>query len=136
MNAHHDTGFLTILSQGSVPGLQVQNPAGDWIDVPRVPGSLVVNLGESLQAMTGNYLVATPHRVISELERYSTAHFYGPSWRRRWTRCLGEHSPPVWRRVPTNANAGFMARKDKTEAGVGGWPATTPSTYGEHSGTT
>jgi len=133
VNAHHDTGFLTILSQGSVPGLQVQNPAGDWIDVPRVPGSLVVNLGESLQAMTGNYLVATPHRVISELERYSTAHFYGPSLAAPLDPLpLGEQFTAAVAASPHHANAGFMARKEETEAGVGDMASDyRPSTYGE-----
>jgi len=133
VNAHHDTGFITLLSPGSSPGLQVQNPAGDWIDVPRVPGSLVVNLGESLQAMTGNYLVATPHRVISSEERYSTAHFYGPSLAAPLDPLpLGDRFAAAVAASPHHAKAGFMARKEETEAGVGDMASSyRPSTYGE-----
>ena len=67
VNAHHDAGFLTILAAGETPGLQVENEAGDWIDVPPTPGAFVINLGEMLQGMSGNYYVATPHRVIAGL---------------------------------------------------------------------
>ena len=79
VNAHRDTGFLTVLDHGPTAGLQVQNQAGEWIDVPAVEGSYVINLGETLQAMTGNYLVATAHQVITTEERYSAGYFHGPS---------------------------------------------------------
>jgi isopenicillin N synthase-like dioxygenase len=79
VNAHHDTGFLTLLAPGPNAGLQVLNPTGDWIGVPTVPGTFVVNLGEMLQAITGNYFAATAHRVIATQERLSAAYFHGPS---------------------------------------------------------
>ena len=63
VNSHHDSGFLTLLLQHGVGGLQALNPGGEWIDVPPVDGALVINLGETLQSMTGNYLVATTHRL-------------------------------------------------------------------------
>ena len=46
---HSDPDFLTILLQDHIGGLQVlyQNR---WIDVPPVPGALVVNIGDLLQA--------------------------------------------------------------------------------------
>ena len=46
---HSDPDFLTILLQDHIGGLQVfyQNR---WIDVPPVPGALVVNVGDLLQA--------------------------------------------------------------------------------------
>ncbi|MEZ5258123.1 MAG: 2OG-Fe(II) oxygenase family protein [Ilumatobacteraceae bacterium] len=34
VNAHHDAGFLTVLLQHGVGGLQAQAPDGSWIDVP------------------------------------------------------------------------------------------------------
>ncbi|MYB25169.1 MAG: isopenicillin N synthase family oxygenase [Acidimicrobiia bacterium] len=133
VNAHHDTGFLTVLSPGSSPGLQVQNQAGDWIDVPLLPGSFVVNLGESLQAMTGNYLVATPHRVMSSTERYSTAHFYGPSLEAPLAPLpLEGRFVAAVAASPHHADAGFMARKEETDAGVGDMASDyRPATYGE-----
>ena len=65
VNAHHDTGFVTLLWQQGVGGLQVMNQRGAWIDVPPVDDAVVVNLGEMLQGMTGNYFVATTHRVVT-----------------------------------------------------------------------
>ncbi|MEZ5216942.1 MAG: 2OG-Fe(II) oxygenase family protein [Ilumatobacteraceae bacterium] len=37
VNAHHDAGFLTVLLQHGVGGLQAQAPDGSWIDVPSAP---------------------------------------------------------------------------------------------------
>lgn len=43
---HSDFGFLTILSQNAA-GLQVFSPSGEWVDVPVIPDSFVVNGGHS-----------------------------------------------------------------------------------------
>ena len=45
---HSDPGFLTVLLQDHIGGLQVlmQN---EWINVPPLPGALVVNIGDMLQ---------------------------------------------------------------------------------------
>ena len=53
--------------------LQVRDHTGEWVDVPCIPNAFVVNLGEMLQAMTANYYVATPHRVVTSEPRLSTA---------------------------------------------------------------
>ncbi|KAJ1433743.1 Oxoglutarate/iron-dependent dioxygenase [Sesbania bispinosa] len=47
--SHTDPDFLTILLQDHIGGLQVlvQN---HWIDVPPIPGALVLNIGDLLQA--------------------------------------------------------------------------------------
>ena len=81
VGAHKDSGFLTLLLQDEVGGLQARNIAGDWVEVHPRPGRLVVNIGELLQIMTHNYFVATPHRVINQSPtavRYSSAYFYSP----------------------------------------------------------
>jgi len=120
VNAHHDTGFLTVLAPGPVAGLQVQNPEGEWIDVPTVPGAFVVNLGEMLQAMTGNYFVATPHRVIAHEERLSTGYFHGPSLDARLEPLpLPPEFAETVSRSARHASAGFMASAEETDAGVG-----------------
>lgn len=45
---HCDPDFLTILLQDHIGGLQVLS-YGQWVDVPPVPGALVVNIGDLLQ---------------------------------------------------------------------------------------
>ncbi|KAJ6573393.1 hypothetical protein DFH09DRAFT_1151730 [Mycena vulgaris] len=63
---HYDAGFLTFLLQASDhPGLQVQNLAGEWIAVPPIPGTFVVNIGRALEFATQGLARATSHRVLS-----------------------------------------------------------------------
>ncbi len=71
--AHSDYGFVTILLQDDTGGLQVQNPRGQWIEVPPIPGAFVINIGEMLAGWTNDLFVATQHRVmnVSGTDRYS-----------------------------------------------------------------
>ncbi|KAJ2694456.1 hypothetical protein H4218_005603 [Coemansia sp. IMI 209128] len=64
---HRDTGsFLSILYQANgLPGLQVQNHAGTWIDAPAIPNTFVMNIGTGLEYLVQNVAVATTHRVPS-----------------------------------------------------------------------
>lgn len=81
VGAHKDYGFLTLLLQDGVGGLQVERPDGTFHDVPPMPGAFVVNLGELLEVATDGYLKATNHRVVSPpgaRERFSVPFFYNP----------------------------------------------------------
>lgn len=133
VNAHNDTGFLTLLAPGETPGLQVLNPAGDWIAVPNIEGSFVVNLGEMLQSMTGNYFVATAHRVVTSAPRMSAAYFHGPSFDTELTPIDME---PRFREAVASSQrhrtAGYMASSEQTDAGVADMASSThATTYGE-----
>jgi isopenicillin N synthase-like dioxygenase len=133
VNAHHDAGFLTILAPGETPGLQIQNTNGDWIALEPSPETFVINLGEMLQGMSGNYFVATPHRVVARDERYSLGYFHGPSL--DTTLEPVPLSPAYTQAIPDSprhSSAGFMARKEETAAGVGDMAsAHKPAVYGE-----
>ncbi|WFB11075.1 isopenicillin N synthase family oxygenase [Streptomyces sp. LX-29] len=81
VGAHKDYGFLTLLLQDDIGGLQVERADGAFHDVPPIPGAFVVNLGELLEVATDGYLKATHHRVVSppsERERFSVPFFYNP----------------------------------------------------------
>ncbi len=81
VGAHKDYGYLALLQQDSVGGLQVQARDGGWIDATPIPGSFVFNIGEMLEIATQGYLTATRHRVISPpagVERFSVPFFLGP----------------------------------------------------------
>lgn len=132
VNSHHDAGFLTLLAQNGVGGLQAQNPDGEWIDVPPTPGTLVVNLGEMLQSMTGNYYVATTHRVITQQERLSVAYFHGPDLRALLDPL--ELDPSFGEAVaasPWHRRAGFMATRDQLLAGASGTTGRSAGVFGQ-----
>ena len=132
VNAHHDTGFLTLLWQHGVPGLQVENQDGDWIDVPADGDAIVVNLGEMLQSMTGNYFVATNHRVIVSAERYSSGYFHGPGLTTSLAPLpLDPRFAEAVAASPHHLSAGFMAKRDELLAGAAGTNSAPVDTYGQ-----
>ena len=77
--AHVDSGFVTLLAQDGVGGLQARRRSGDWIDVPPTEGSLAVNFGNSFERWTGGRIKATSHRVLgSSHPRFSIPFFFEP----------------------------------------------------------
>jgi isopenicillin N synthase-like dioxygenase len=76
---HVDSGFLTLLAQDGVPGLQARHRDGHWVDVPPLESTLVVNFGKVLERQSNGRIKATEHRVIgSNVERRSIPFFYEP----------------------------------------------------------
>ena len=65
VGAHKDGGFVTILLQDVVGGLQVDDGEGGWIDAPPIRGTFVVNIGELLELASNGYLKANIHRVVT-----------------------------------------------------------------------
>lgn len=81
---HKDSsGWLTFLLQASDPsikGLQALDKAGEWIDVPPIPGTFVVNMGQAFEVLTNGVCKATTHRVLlppGDYDRYSVPFFQG-----------------------------------------------------------
>lgn len=52
--AHSDHGALTILMQNDVNGLQVKHNQ-EWVAVPHVPGTFVVNIGDYLEVPLASF---------------------------------------------------------------------------------
>ena len=78
---HTDYGFITLLAQDDVGGLEVKNRAGEWVAAPPIAGTFVMNVGDILARWSNDRFVSTPHRVInrSGRERYSQPFFFDPS---------------------------------------------------------
>lgn len=78
---HTDYGFVTLLKQDNVGGLEVRNKRGDWIPAPPIEGTFVMNVGDILAKWSNGRFVSTPHRVrnLSRRDRYSQPFFYDPS---------------------------------------------------------
>jgi isopenicillin N synthase-like dioxygenase len=108
---HTDYGLLTLLSQDQVPGLQVKTPSG-WIEAPPVPGTLVCNIGDMLDKLTGGWFRSTPHRVknISGRERFSFPLFFDPAFHAKMEplpeRTGGDDSRERWDKANVHAFQG------------------------------
>lgn len=81
---HKDSMFTSYLLQVTEhKGLQVQNLKGEWIDCPPIPGTLVVAIGQGMEALTKGVCMSTTHRVLSPPAgsgaRFSVPFFQGVS---------------------------------------------------------
>lgn len=65
-------------------GLQAQNLNGDWVDCAPIPSTLVVAIGQGLEALTHGVCKSTTHRVLSPRAglgpRLSVPFFQGVSY--------------------------------------------------------
>ena len=77
---HTDPGVLTLLLQDDTGGLQAETADGTWIDVPPRPGTVVVNLGDCMQAWSNDRYRAAVHRVLpmTANRRFSIPYFSNP----------------------------------------------------------
>ena len=79
---HTDFGMLTVLAQDDVGGLEIQRLTGEWVAMPPLPGTLVVNVGDLLERWSNRRYRSTVHRVInrSGRERLSLVLAYDPNF--------------------------------------------------------
>ncbi len=80
--AHTDTNAFTILAQDDNGGLEIRNRDGNWVQVPPVPDTFVLNVGEVLKVWTDGIFSSTVHRVVNRSgnRRYSIPFFMYPSY--------------------------------------------------------
>ncbi|KAK2394230.1 1-aminocyclopropane-1-carboxylate oxidase [Trifolium repens] len=81
LRAHTDAGGIILLFQDDkVSGLQLLKD-DQWIDVPPMRHSIVINLGDQLEVITNGKYKSVMHRVIAQTDgaRMSLASFYNPS---------------------------------------------------------
>ncbi|KAI8525035.1 hypothetical protein RHMOL_Rhmol13G0197100 [Rhododendron molle] len=80
LRAHTDAGGLILLFQDDkVSGLQLLKD-GEWVDVPPLKHSIVINIGDQLEVITNGKYKSVMHRVIAQPDgnRMSLASFYNP----------------------------------------------------------
>jgi isopenicillin N synthase-like dioxygenase len=103
---HSDYNAFTLLYQDSIGGLQLLNAAGEWIDAPPIPGTMVVNIGDLFQTWTNDLYTSTLHRVFNTgaEARISVPLFASPNGAtviECLATCAGPGNPP--RYAPVNA---------------------------------
>ncbi|PIL28641.1 hypothetical protein GSI_08683 [Ganoderma sinense ZZ0214-1] len=64
MKGHADIGAVSILWSQPVTALQILSPDGKWRYVKHVPNGLIVNIGDTMEMLSGGFYKATIHRVV------------------------------------------------------------------------
>lgn len=79
---HTDFGWITMIAQDETGGLEVLNRENQWVGVPPLPSSFVVNIGDLMSRWTNDVYTATFHRVTNRntRDRYSVAFFMDPDY--------------------------------------------------------
>ena len=81
--SHTDYGSITLLWRfDDVGGLQVQDrQTNEWVDVPCIEDSIVLNVADMFQRWTNDTLHSTNHRIVNtdlSKSRYSMPYFVDP----------------------------------------------------------
>jgi isopenicillin N synthase-like dioxygenase len=107
--AHTDYGAVTILLPENVPGLQVCNRQGEWVDVTAPAGTFVCNIGDLMQRWTNDRWISTMHRVVNppretaqSNRRLSIPFFFQPNYDaviECLPGCCGPDNPPRYEPV-------------------------------------
>lgn len=64
MHGHTDFGLTTLLFSVPISCLQIWGQDEKWYYAPYKPGALVVNIGDTLEIVSGGHFKATRHRVF------------------------------------------------------------------------
>ncbi|KPM40523.1 hypothetical protein AK830_g6057 [Neonectria ditissima] len=117
IGAHTDLQCFTFLWQDSVGGLQVLNQDGQWIRVPPVPDTFVVNIGDFLMRLSNDRFRSTVHRVFNYAaeDRYSMPFFFGFNFDEECSvlpSCIDEENPAKYE--PISCGEWCRLRFEKT----------------------
>eukprot|EP01018_Ginkgo_biloba_P026211 Gb_31357 [translate_table: standard] len=103
LTSHSDYACMTILLQDNVQGLQIFNE-GKWVKVSPVPGTFLVNLGDTFEIMSNGRFKSVEHRVLTNAEnaRVSVPTFFSLSAKDKVEPIpilLGDHNPPLYKEI-------------------------------------
>ncbi|CAK9138086.1 unnamed protein product [Ilex paraguariensis] len=102
VSEHEDLNLISFVFQDEIGGLEVQKD-GQWIPVPPIQDTLIVNVSDVIQVLSNNRFKSATHRVVRTKgrNRHSFAFFYnlqGDKWVEplaQFTTEIGE--PPKYR---------------------------------------
>lgn len=99
--AHCDAGGFTMLQQDDVGGLEIKSRSGEWLVVPPVENSFIINIGDSMKMWTNHRYASTLHRVVNRYgrERFSVGVFANPDYEtviKPLPTCVDAEHPPVF----------------------------------------
>jgi isopenicillin N synthase-like dioxygenase len=80
ISGHTDSGFMTLLPDNDVEGLEIRPAGREWTPAPSIPGSFLVNSGDILKRWTNDRFLSTEHRVRNPetRDRYAVPYFFDP----------------------------------------------------------
>ncbi|GAA3047542.1 hypothetical protein GCM10020000_29590 [Streptomyces olivoverticillatus] len=105
-------------------GLQVLDKGGEWVDVPAINGSFVINIGDLMAFWTNYRWVSTVHRVVNPprdvatRKRYSVPFFLQPNYDAPIEcipTCTGPGNPP---RHPATTSGAYLTGKLSAAYGI------------------
>ncbi|KAE8722231.1 transcription factor GLABRA 3-like isoform X1 [Hibiscus syriacus] len=78
LGMHTDMSCITIVFQDELGGLQMRSKDGKWLNIHPCEDSLVVNIGDLMQAWSNGRLRSSEHRVVLRRfrNRFSLAFFW------------------------------------------------------------
>ena len=62
---HEDINLITLLCESTGPGLELLQTDGSWLAIESLPGQIIVDTGDMLQALSNGVFKSTTHRVIN-----------------------------------------------------------------------
>lgn len=77
---HTDYGFITVLAQDGLGGLEVRDRQGVWQAAEPMEGAFILNVADMLERWTDGRWPSSAHRVrnIANVDRYALPYFYDP----------------------------------------------------------
>ncbi|KAI9152348.1 transporter [Paramyrothecium foliicola] len=121
MHGHTDFGLTTLLFSVPISCLQIWGRDEQWYYVPYRPGALVINIGDTLEIVSGGHFKATRHRVFKppadqlDQERLSLVLFNSSIGDLRMTPATG--SPLIQREGCVEDQGVYSEFKKRTAAG-------------------